>query len=560
MYYFATGVTALLILGIWRLSQVGRRPKNYPPGPPTIPFIGNLHQIPSEKRHIQFTKWAEEYGPIYSLMLGTKVMIVLSSDVVIKELMDKRGAIYSSRPESYVAQTLLSGGLRVLFMENSPRGTWKGVRKLLHLILNVTAARSYVPYQDLENKAMLLDLLDRPNDFIEHLRRYTASLTTQMTFGFRTPTMKDPRIQAAYQVCCTRQDIFMSWLTFQSSTVVTGTEILQTAAMLDLVPILRDFPDFLLPIKKESKEMHQKELTLFKDYYLNQKRALHQGTAKPSICLDIVKMQKEEGLSDDLAAYIAGQILQAGAETTAGILLGFIQAMVIFPDVAKVGQEEIDRICGDRIPDLNDVPSLPYIRACAKECMRWMPGLFLGVPHATTEHDTYMDYHIPKGATVIMNVWGIHNDPQRHPNPRTFDPMRYIDDNQSSMDAANNPDASKRDHFGFGAGRRRCQGMHIADRSIFLALSRLLWAFDFEKAVDYVTGQEIVPDMDDHVDGILSVPKPFKANIIPRSSNKAQRIRDEWDEVSQLLDEDKEWRKVPQGLVWGDEQPQLSHD
>lgn len=49
-------------------------------------------------------------------MLGTKVMIVLNSDLAIKDLVDKRGAIYSSRPEAYIAQDILSGGLRVLFM------------------------------------------------------------------------------------------------------------------------------------------------------------------------------------------------------------------------------------------------------------------------------------------------------------------------------------------------------------------------------------------------------------------------------------------------------------
>ena len=110
------GIAAFLVVVCWRLGQTGRRPKDYPPGPPTLPLIGNLHQIPSEKRHIQFQKWAREYGPIYSLMLGTKCMIVLSSDVAIKDLVDKRGAIYSSRPEAYIAQDVLSGGLRVLFM------------------------------------------------------------------------------------------------------------------------------------------------------------------------------------------------------------------------------------------------------------------------------------------------------------------------------------------------------------------------------------------------------------------------------------------------------------
>lgn len=119
-------------------------------------------------------------------------------------------------------------------------------------------------------------------------------------------------------------------------------------------------------------------------------------------------MQKEENCSDDLAAYIGGSLLQAGSETTASILVGFVQAMVIFPDVAKTAQAELDRVCGDRMPDLNDVPNLPYIRACAKESLRWMPGFMLGVPHSVIQDDTYMGYHIPRGSMVIMNVWCVN--------------------------------------------------------------------------------------------------------------------------------------------------------
>ncbi len=74
------------------------------------------------------------------------------------------------------------------------------VRKLARHILGVTAVRAYVPYQDLENKAMLLGFLESPGDFINHLRRYTTSLTTQMTFGFRTTTQHDPRFKVAFDV------------------------------------------------------------------------------------------------------------------------------------------------------------------------------------------------------------------------------------------------------------------------------------------------------------------------------------------------------------------------
>ena len=58
-------------------------------------------------------------GDIYSLILGTKTLIVLSSDEAVKELLDKRSGTYSSRPEMYIGQDLCSDGLRLLMMVRS---------------------------------------------------------------------------------------------------------------------------------------------------------------------------------------------------------------------------------------------------------------------------------------------------------------------------------------------------------------------------------------------------------------------------------------------------------
>jgi hypothetical protein len=72
--------------------------------------------MPRTDAHLQFEKWARQYGPVYSLILGTKTMIVLSGDRAIKDLLDKKSAVYSDRPELYIGQTLASGDLRFLMM------------------------------------------------------------------------------------------------------------------------------------------------------------------------------------------------------------------------------------------------------------------------------------------------------------------------------------------------------------------------------------------------------------------------------------------------------------
>jgi hypothetical protein len=139
----------------------------------------------------------------------------------------------------------------------------------------------------------------------------------------------------------------------------------------------------------------------------------------------------------------------------------------------------------------------------------------------------------------------IHNDPARHPEPRTFNPARYLHDPRSSRESAVFPDVSERDHFLFGSGRRLCVGMDIADNSMFLSIARILWAFRISKAKDEA-GDEITPDPDDIVGGLAAYPRPFPASIAPRSDLRAQAIRQAWKAAeAESLDAEGQWREVP---------------
>jgi hypothetical protein len=71
---------------------------------------------------------------------------------------------------------------------------------MMHTSLNIKTAVAYIPYQDLENKDMMLGFLDDPDDFLKHVKRYTTSLTTQMVFGFRTTSKNDPRLLKLFEV------------------------------------------------------------------------------------------------------------------------------------------------------------------------------------------------------------------------------------------------------------------------------------------------------------------------------------------------------------------------
>lgn len=512
----------------WKLLRIGLRPSNYPPGPPALPLLGNLHQMPTKDAHLHFQKWSETYGSIYSVMAGTRTVVFLNTDVAVKELLDRRGAIYSSRPDSYMIN-LLTGRNNFGLMPNN--NTWKQCRAIFQNALGPQSLDTIVrPYQDLESKQMLHDLCVDPSRFKHHLRRYINSVAYQLILGFRVADCQDRNLEQVF-------DIFESWNEMLSQV---------RAIVLDLYPLLRSLPDFLLPVKKDAQMIQEEEKSFYLGHFQSIKQKIRSGTAQPCLAESVLKAQEAHAFPDELASSICGDMIQAGSDVTAKELMGFVLAMVLFPETQKRAQEELDRVCGHRLPDLNDAPNLPYIRACVKEVLRWMPSAFLGIPHASTEDDQYLGYKIPKGAIIIPNAWAIQMDEKRHPEPRRFEPARYLGDNTTAHESAILPDPRQRDHFTFGAGRRLCLGIDVADTSMFLAIARMLWAFDFAKAKDG-NGNEVSPDPEAFTAGLAAGPVDFPADITPRSEKHAEILKMEWESAQTKLDEDMQWKHAPSG-------------
>ena len=90
-------VTALIFL-LWTKT---RRERTWPPGPPTIPFIGNLN-IDVTNMLSTFRELRKQYGDVYSLILGSQTVVVVSGLDTIKELLVKHGDVVSERPDTFV--------------------------------------------------------------------------------------------------------------------------------------------------------------------------------------------------------------------------------------------------------------------------------------------------------------------------------------------------------------------------------------------------------------------------------------------------------------------------
>ena len=73
-----------------------------------------------------------------------------------------------------------------------------------------------------------------------------------------------------------------------------------------------------------------------------------------------------------------GNGLEAGSDTTAAALYAFVEAMVLYPEVQKKAQAQLEEVCGNRLPEMEDFDKLPYIRCIMKETLRWLPTAILG--------------------------------------------------------------------------------------------------------------------------------------------------------------------------------------
>ncbi|KAI9431004.1 hypothetical protein BJY52DRAFT_1133432, partial [Lactarius psammicola] len=89
-------------------DHLRRRGIPYPPGPKRWPIIGNLLNSPKQTPWITYTEMSKKHGSgnilshlpgdiLYFQVFGQAV-VVLSSLSAIKDLLEKRGDIYSDRP------------------------------------------------------------------------------------------------------------------------------------------------------------------------------------------------------------------------------------------------------------------------------------------------------------------------------------------------------------------------------------------------------------------------------------------------------------------------------
>jgi len=256
-----------------------------------------------------------------------------------------------------------------------------------------SATLSYRPIQENESKRLAMDLVRDPNNFDRHLERYAASVVMTVAYGRRVDDMNDPAVQMVLEM-----------MQYMASLNVPGRFLAES------IPILAKFPDWLAPWKKDVKQHAAYYGKFFFTLGMRAKTRYDNGTLPNCFAKQLWDQREKHNLTDQEVGSLSGGLFGAGSDTSSATMTTFILAMTVFGDkVIPKAQEELDRVVGrDRSPTWSDEENLPYVRAVVKETFRWRPVAVLGgTPHANTEDDYYNGYLIPKGSTILGNMWAV---------------------------------------------------------------------------------------------------------------------------------------------------------
>ncbi|KAI0365461.1 cytochrome P450 [Pilatotrama ljubarskyi] len=489
---------ALLALLLYTLTRPSR-PR--PPGPAPKPLVGNVSDLPSGGHEwLGYIQLGRKYASdiLYFTSLGTP-LLVINSFQAAHDLLDRKGALYSDRPRFVMFNELMRWDWNLLVMPYNKR--FIAQRRIVQQEFQpATVSRLYHPVIAREVCALLNRFLAtphvRPQDMIDNVRQMTGAIIMMVTYGHQVTSPQDEYIKIAEAVP-------------EHAERRPGVEI------VDVLPILKYLPSWFpgASFQKHAAVGRQLSMGMRLLPFKMVKERMAAGNAVPCMATRLLAQAHElatEGMDPDTFVMdVCGLVYSAGADTAIVAMRNCILAMMLFPDVQKRAQEELDRVIGrERLPTMADRPHLPYVSRLIKESLRWKAVSSLGVPHATLDSDEYRGYYIPKGTTVLANIYAMLHDESDYADPDDFNPDRFL---PTPDKPSGEPDPAR---AAFGFGRRVCPGRFFADDTLFLTIASLLHVFAIS-VPDDSESKETIRNVRWN-SGLVSHPTPFPARFEPR--------------------------------------------
>ncbi|KAE8300262.1 Cytochrome P450 2U1 [Larimichthys crocea] len=471
----------LVVFYLVTFYQKRRHLAGIPPGPTPWPIVGNFggFLIPPfiQRRFAQqadsretnavvfLTKQADVYGKVYSLFVGSQLMVVLNGYEAVKDALSNHPEVFSDRP-TIPAVTIMTKRKGIVFAPYGP--VWRKQRKFCHATLrNFGLGRLSLEPCILQGLATIKTELQRLNEVSGGAGVDLAPLISTAVSNVICSLILGQRFHHEDHEFRTMLDL-----------MVRGLEICinSPAVLINIFPLLYYLP---FGVFKELRQVEGDITAFLKRIIANHRETLDPANPRDLTDMYLIEMlaqqsagEEESSFTEDYLFYIIGDLFIAGTDTTTNSVLWILLYMVSHPDIQDKVQAEIDKVVGrHRVPSLTDKGSLPFTEATIMEVQRLTVVVPLAIPHMASETTEFRGYTIPKGTVVVPNLWSVHRDPTVWDDPDTFNPARFLDDDGKLL--------RKECFIPFGIGRRVCMGEQLAKMELFLMVTSLLQAFRF---------------------------------------------------------------------------------
>ncbi|KAI3454395.1 hypothetical protein Pfo_011058 [Paulownia fortunei] len=465
---YAILFTLLILFYAWyftkRLNSAGN--KNLPPSPPTLPVIGNLHQI-GQLPHRSLWDLSRKHGPIMLLQFGSKPTLVVSSAEVAKEIMKTHDLSFAYRPVQSSAKKIFYDLKDVIHLPYGDQ--WRKLRSIfVHELLSSTRVKSFNSIRE-EETALLVEkikqccLSSSPVNLTNMFSTLTNDLICRAAFGKKHSETGHGKkfLDSMDEVVGLLSNFtlgeFIPWLGWINRLNGFNAAIDRFASKIDeiLDAVIEDHLN-RGPETSNGDGVQDKSKESFVDILLG----IYKGNT-PGVSIDLISVK---GVILD--------VFGAGTETSATTLVWVMTELIRHPAVMKKLQEEIREIMnGKHQITGDDLQKMHYLKAVIKETLRCHPPLAIYF-HAAREYVNVMGYDIAPHTMVLINAWAIGRDPACWHEPEKFMPERFLN---SSVDYK----GFDFQLIPFGAGRRICPGIGFAAAANERIVASLMQKFDW---------------------------------------------------------------------------------